>query len=403
VASGTFGRRNYLLAVQVAASLLLLAGAALLLRGASRAMVTDPGFDAPHLLGVIAWSNLSTTAPTAANQVRRAREIDARLRTVPGVVAVSGADRVPFSGHSISPFITDENRWVNGCVTMNVDRDYFATLGLRLVSGRTFTADETASAAPVVILTQSAARHLWPGRDPLGRSLHSPQRGPAGEPGTPYTVIGVIQDARFTLLSQVDDVDLFFPQAATAGWMVRTRGVPEAVIPSLYAALREVDPQLESQSAVWTMEKGPMRVQRIQAEVPANIASLLGGIALALAAVGITGVVSYGVARRTREFGIRLALGAQKRDVVALVLRQTLRPVAWGAAVGLSGAVAASVLLARLVLSAEMPDFTYGAGAFPVATFAGALGVLLAVIALAAWLPARRAAKVDPVVALRAE
>jgi len=402
-ASGISGRRNYLLAVQVAASLLLLAGAGLLLRGASRALTTDPGFDAPHLLAVVAWSNLQTAAPNAADQARRAREIDARLRSVPGVVSVSGADRVPFSGHSISTFVTDENRWVNGCVTMHVDRDYFSTLGLRLVSGRPFTAAETAQAAPVVIITQSAARHLWPGKDPLGRSLHSPQRGPAGEPGTSYTVIGVAQDARFTLLSRVDDVDLFFPQAATAGWMVRTRGAPEAVVPSIYAALKEIDPLLESQSAVWTMEAGPMRVQWLMAEAPANIASLLGGIALALAAVGIFGVVSYGVARRTREFGIRLALGAQKRDVIALVLRQTLRPVAWGVAFGLAGAVAVSVLLTRLVLNAEMPDLTYGAGAFPVATFAGALGVLLAVIALAAWLPARRAAKVDPVVALRAE
>ena len=174
------------------------------------------------------------------------------------------------------------------------------------------------------------------------------------------------------------------------------------MVPSIFAALHEIDPSLESLS-VGTMEAGPIRVQWLMAEAPANIASPLGGLALALAAVGIFGVVSFGVARRTREFGIRLALGAQKRDLIALVLRQTLRPVAWGAAFGLAGAVAVSVLLARLVLNAEMPDFTYGAGAFPVATFAGALGVLLGVIALAAWLPARRAAKVDPVVALRAE
>jgi hypothetical protein len=240
-------------------------------------------------------------------------------------------------------------------------------------------------------------------RLPLGRSLRSPQRGPNGTPGPSFTIIGMVQDARLTLLSRIDAVDLFFPRAATAAWLVRTSGVPQALIPSIYTALREIDPLLGSQSAIWTMEAGPMRVQQLTAQVPATIASLLGGIALALAAVGIFGVVSYGVARRTREFGIHLALGAQKRDVTAMVLRQTLRPVAWGVGFGLAGAVAISVLLTRLVLNAEMPDLTYGAGAFPVAPVASALGILLGVIALAAWLPARKAATVDPVVALRAE
>jgi len=146
-----------------------------------------------------------------------------------------------------------------------------------------------------------------------------------------------------------------------------------------------------------------MRVQRLFAKVPADFALLLGGLALALAAIGIYGMVSFLVVRRTREIGVRLALGARPADVVALVLRQNLPAVVWGAGFGLLGAIAVSVLLARLVLSAEMPDFTYGAGAFPVVPYAGALSVLLLVLALAAWLPARRAAKVDPMVALRAE
>jgi len=154
---------------------------------------------------------------------------------------------------------------------------------------------------------------------------------------------------------------------------------------------------------ILTMEQGPMRFQKLWASAPAVFASLVGGIALVLAAVGIYGVVSFLVARRTREIGIHLALGAQKRDVVALVLRQTLRPVVWGAGIGLAGAVGLSVLITRLVLNPEIPDLTYGAGVFPSATLVGVLALLLGVILLAAFIPARRAAKVDPMVALRSE
>ncbi len=405
-APGTIGAkagRNRLLAVQVAASLLLLAGTGLLLSSARRSLITEPGFDSRHLLTVIAWSNLDNAVSSAPNQIQRAREIEERLRRVPGVVAVASADRAPFSGHTSTAYVTDDGKWANGCITMNVTQDYFSTLGLRLAAGRTFTETETTEAAKVVIVSESAARHLWPGKNPLGRRLETvhPDRG--GTPALRYTVVGVVQDARLTSLSEVDDIDLFFPRPATAVWLVRTQGKPEVLIHPIFAELGTLDPKLPSQTAVWTLEEGSMRVQRLFAKVPADIALALGGIALALVAVGIYGVVSFLVARRTHEIGVRLALGARPGDVVGLVLRENLRAVAWGAGAGLAGAIGVSVLLTRLVLNAEMPDITYGAGAFPVGPYASALGVLLAVLTVAAWLPARRAAKVDPMVALRAE
>ena len=404
VTLGPLSRRNLLLTVQIAACLVLLAGAGLLFRGAAQAVATDPGFDAKHVF--VVTSNLRAIAPTPAQQTARQREITARLRALPGVAAVAGSDRTPFFGHSISTLRTDDGRFVQGCVHLHVDAEYFDALGLHFVSGRAFTVAEAESQARIAVITESAARHLWPGKEPLGRQLALPTGRRDGSGGLQFTIVGVIKDARLTLLSKVDDVDVFFPRAPGDQelWLVRTVGAPGAEIPSVFAALRALDSTLPSQTTILTMEGGPMKFQRIMAEAPATFASLLGVIALVLASVGIYGVVSFMVARRTREVGIRLALGATKREVILLILRQTLRPAAWGAVAGFFGALALSVLITRLVLlNPEMPDLTFGAGASPSATVAGVAGLLATVLLAAAYIPARRAAKVDPMVALRCE
>ncbi|HVS53669.1 MAG TPA: ADOP family duplicated permease [Opitutaceae bacterium] len=403
IAGGGRSRRNILLTVQVGACLLLLTGAGLLFRGAAHAVATNPGFDAKHV--VVATANLRQIASSPEQQVVKMREITARLRTVPGIVSVAGADRSPFFGHSITSLRTDEERFVPGCVLVRADPEYFDTLGLRFVAGRPFTTREAESGAPVVVITESAARHLWPGQEALGRRLAQPKRSRDETAGQQFTVIGIVKDARFTLLSKVDEVDVFFPRtpAEQELWLIRTSGAPEAALQSIFAALRAIDPLLPSQTTVLTMEGGPMRVQRLMAEAPATFATLLGIVALVLASIGIFGVVSFFVARRTREIGIRFALGAQKSEVIGLVLWQTLRPALWGVGFGFAGALALCVLLTRLVLDPELPDLTYGAGAVPSATLAEVLAMLLAVIFIAALIPARRAAKVDPMVALRAE
>src|SRR6185503_10236161 len=221
---------------------------------------------------------------------QRAREIEERLRRVPGVVGVASADRAPFTGHSITAFVTDDGKWMNGCVTMNVTQDYFSTLGMSMVAGRTFTQTETTDAANVVIVSESAARHLWPGKNPLGRGLETAHNERDSAPGIRYTVVGVVQDARLTNLSEVDDIDLFFPRAASAMWLVRTQGKPAVLVHPILAELGLLDPKLPSQTAIWTLEDGSMRVQRLFAEVPADFALVLAGIALSLAAVGIYGV-----------------------------------------------------------------------------------------------------------------
>jgi predicted permease len=401
--AGRSGRqRNLLLTTQIAACLLLLAGAGLLFRGAMHALTTDPGFDAKHLF--LLRIDPATTSPNAAAHLALLREARARLAALPEVDAITWTERAPYLGHSMSPFETDDGRWVKGCVLNRGDAAYFETLHLPLIAGRGFTAQEVETSAPVVVISQSAARQLWPGQDPLGRRIFYPKRRTDGSRDSKI-VIGIAKDARLTLLSQVDAVDLFFPHPIAAGglFLIHTRSAPEAALASTFAALRRLDAALPSQSLLLTMEKGPMEFQRLWAAAPATFASLVGGIALVLSSVGIYGVVSFLVARRTREIGVHLALGAQRGDIIRLVLRQTLQPVIWGAVFGFAGAIGLSVLLTRLVLNPEIPDLTYGAGAFPSVTLAAVLGLLLAFILLAAFIPAHRATKVDPMVALRCD
>ncbi len=401
--AGGIGRqRNLLLTVQVAACLLLLAGAGLLFRGASHALTTDPGFDARHVF--LLRINPDTAAPNGAAHVALLREAASRISALPEVDAVTWAERAPYMGHSISPFVTDEDRWINGCVVNRGGVSYFETLGLSFAAGRGFTAQEVEARAPVVVISESAAHRLWPQKNPLGRRIFYPKRNRDGSRDA-FVVIGVVKDARLTLLSQTDAVDLFFPRPISASglFLVHTRTAPEAAFPSALAALRGLDATLPSQTLMMSMEQGPMQFQRLWAAAPAVFASLVGGLALVLAAVGIYGMVSFLVARRTREIGVHLALGAQGGDIICLVLRHTLRPVVWGAGVGLGCAIALSVLITKLVLNPEIPDLTYGAGAFPSATLVGVLGLLLSVILFAALIPARRATKVDPMIALRAE
>jgi len=186
-------------------------------------------------------------------------------------------------------------------------------------------------------------------------------------------------------------------------FLVRTRTAPEGVFRSAFAALSGVNSNLPSQAYMVGLEQGPVEIQKLMSEVPALVASTLGILALLLASVGVYGVVSYLVARRTREIGIRIALGAQSRDVIRMVLWQGLRPVGWGALIGLIGAVCLSGALAALVAMPDIPDLTDGAGVFHPVTFLAVLAVLTVVVAVASFIPVRRATRVEPAVALRNE
>jgi putative ABC transport system permease protein len=399
---GIWRQRYWLLTAQIALCLVLLTAGGLLVSGVRRSRRVDPGFDVGHVL--LLWLDPAAQPPTAAGRMALYDDLARRLALLPDVKAVAWSSYVPFVGHSLRTFSAADG--VRHTFAINqVSSDYLAAVGIPLVAGRTFSAREVEQGSPVVIISEAVARRYWPGADPVGKTL-ADYPWLAGPDSAPYTVIGVAKDVRGTYLSRVDEGYEYFPQPlaqARGMFVIGTRGRPEDAGHAVLTTLSGIDPLLPSQVRLMPLATGPLELQRLLAGLPGAVASTLALLGLLLASVGLFGLVSQVVARRVREIGIRMALGARQDQVVALVLRTTLRPVGWGVALGLCGAVAVSGLLAWLLVLPDMPDLTYGGGAFNPLVFAAVLGVLLGVVAVAAIIPARRATQVDPVQALRQE
>jgi predicted permease len=397
-------QRNLLLTAQVASCLILLAAAGLLFRGASRASKVSAGFDLKHL--VVVGMDTRTMAGSAPARIALQRKAVTAMQSLAEIKSVAWADRSPFLGTGSGPFRNEQGAAL-GCIFNGVSDEYFDTLGIPLLAGRTFSAQEIEQQPPIAVINESTARRLWPGQDPLGRKI---------APGTPwltsmaghesFTVVGVVKTVRSTFLSKEDEGYVYLPRRlhdTGALFLVRTKVMPDRSFQSLSKALAAVNMNLPLRTYIVGMEQGPVRIQELMAQAPAVAALTLGALAVILACLGIYGVVSHLVSRRTREIGIRIALGASRWDVIAMVSGQTFRPVAWGAALGLLGALGISGVLRALIVMPDAPDLTYGAGAFEPVTFLGALSILVAVALVAALVPMRRATLVEPAVALRDE
>ena len=395
-----WGKRGLLIAAQVAACLVLLAASGMLFRGVWRSSDVNPGFETRHLMMMAIDSRALGTTP--AGKIELLQHAVNRIEELPQVVSVAVTDRPPFLGHANSGFETESKTDVASLFARVSDR-YFETMGLQLVAGRTFTREEVDRDAPVAVISDVAARKAWPGQDPIGHKIANfdPRLGGHGS----ATVIGVVKGVRSTYLSKPDHGFVYLPQPLTGGpsFLIRTRELPETASRGIMKALGGVDANLPSRTILLEIEKGPMEIQRLMAEAPALAATILGTIALLLAAMGVFALVAQLVAQRTREIAIRVSLGASSGDVVRLVLAQTLRPVMLGAVLGLAGAGGVSALLRSMIVVPEMPDLTYGAGAFAPTIFAGALGTLLLVILLASVIPVRRATRIEPAEALRSD
>jgi putative ABC transport system permease protein len=391
--------RHALIVSEVAFALVLLTGAGLFLRGLQRFAQRDPGWRVDGLI----TAQLGFRGPNYAAPAQRLaffRAFEARLRALPGVVDVAVSSSQPIAGFNISgPLIAEgqpepEPGHYSEVFSEPVSLAYFRTLGVRLVSGRLFTADDTADNPPVIIVNERMARQFWPNESPVGKRVAFP-----GQPSRNWMlVVGVVNDIGFpgNLSESYTDLESFRPLAQQPiqgmNITVRTTAASEALIEPIRRVTAELIPMSPLNHVATARALVDQNLGR-----PELLATLLGAFAtlgLALSAIGIYGVTSYSVTQRTGEIGIRMALGAQARDVLRLVLQKGSLLILLGVAIGAFGAYGvAQVLLSTIpTLPARDPLTPIG------------LALTLTVVALAAcYLPARRASRLDPAVALRRE
>jgi putative ABC transport system permease protein len=386
------GLRNALMVSEVALAIVLLVGAGLLIRSFAKLLDVDPGYRAENLL-----TARLALPPRYRDNAQRAQfyeRILQRLAALPGVTAVGATSHLPLTGYNMGAQLLLEGRQPRegenppSAPVARVNPDYFRTMGISLRAGRLINDGDTQDAPSVVLLSETLARRLFPNEDPLGKRL--------SVAGLGATIIGVVSDLRYTGLDgEIEQgVYLSYRQLPRPGMALVLRGAvePSSFAPALRNAVREIDPELPVYD-VMTMN------ERLSNSVAARRFNLLllGGfaaLALALAGVGVYGVISYVVTQRTHEIGIRMALGAQSADVLRLFIKQGMAMVTLGVALGLLGAFALTRVMKSLLFDVSAND--------PL-TFA-CVALLLSLAALAAcYLPARRAARIDPLASLRRE
>ena len=390
--------RRLLVVAEVALALVLLVSAGLLLRSLQRLFAVAPGFNAPHLLTMQVQTSGRRFVQASAVHQFFDRALEA-VRAVPGVESAGFTSQLPLSGDfeqygvqfESSP--NDDPRQDRSALRYAVTPAYVETMRIPLVRGRTIEALDAADRPPVVLINESFAKRKIPGRDPIGQRVH------VGDTERPWsTIVGVVGDVKQTSLAlgQADAVYVPSPQAYFADnpmWLVvRARGDAAALAGSV-------------RNAIWSVDKDQpiVRMATMDALVAASAAErrfalivfeAFALVALALAAIGIYGVLSGSVHERTREIGVRSALGASRADIVALVMRQGMALAALGAIIGAIGAVAASRAIVTLL---------FGISRLDPQTYTATIALLAGVAAIACAVPAWRAARVDPSVTLRSE
>jgi predicted permease len=395
---GRLWLRHAFVVMQIAGSLVVIVSAGLFVRALARAGSSDPGFE-PR--GVeLASVDLTMGGYTGAARPAFARALVERVRRDPAVQAASLSRVVPggFEGISLGTLS------VPGGGTPDIDPvaigwnivepGYFATLRIPLAAGRDFTPDDRDGAPPVVIVGESLARRLWPGQDPVGRPvIHS------DGPDRTLTVVGVAREIKSTsLIDGMRETFVYLPLQQAPSHMttpltiVARSADGRRLADRLRTVVSELDRNLPIVSSSTLDESTSLGL--MPQRIAASLSGSLGLVALILAGIGVYGVTAYTVARRTREFGIRLALGATTGDIVAMVLRQGLWLVVIGGAVGLPIAAVVSQVLAI---------FLYGVPPLDPVTFMAAVALFGATGLVACYGPARRATRVDPLAALRHE
>jgi predicted permease len=395
-APGPLRLRNVLVVAQIAMSLVLLVGAGLFLRSWQQMLAVDPGFGRAPTSIVGLWMPVTPSTPDDA--VQRTRNVLERLRALPGVEAAGLVFPLPLDfNRSFTEFTVDGHAPPPGRESFRaeratVDGAFFDAVGMAIVAGRTFNDSDRRDSQPVAIISQAMARRYWSDGDALGRIIRRP------DPAQPdLTVVGVVSDINVRSLGEAPLDVIYEPYTQGEGgpmfnFVVRAAADPARLSPALVAAARQIDPDLQVVLST-TMAKH-LAMSRLPSQMGAFMLSAFAAMAMALAAIGVYGLVHYTVARRTREVGIRVALGADAAGVTRLLATDGLRLVLIGGAIG----VAASLLAARFIAT-----LLFGVATFePVALIAAPITLGVASW-LAAYLPARRASRADPLVALRTD
>ncbi|MBI3405520.1 MAG: ABC transporter permease [Acidobacteria bacterium] len=389
--------RNILVIAQVAVSLVLLVSAGLFLRSLQHVQTMELGFRSDHLLNLT--MDPGQLGYSEARGKTFYKELENRIAALPGVEAASLASSVPLGYNNMGDWIRSEGQVIEpgkrgpSAGYNVVSQNYFNTMKVVLQRGRTFTTEDAAETRLVAVINQHMAERLWPGQDALGRRFEL-----NSEPGKWREVIGVTANGKYQFILE-DPADFFYlsqeqKYQSLRTLQVRTSVSPESIGPTVQREIRALETELPVYDVI-TMEQSLNGGNGFfLMRMGAGFAGALGALGLILAVVGVYGVVSYSASQRTHEIGIRMALGAAKRDVLSLVIGGGLKLVSIGVVVG--------VLLAA-VLGQAMKSLLVGISSIDPVTF-GSVSLLLGLVALlACWIPARRATKVDPMVALRYE
>lgn len=393
--AGARRAQNVLVVAEVALSLVLLVMAGLMIRSFAKLTNIDPGMSTANVLSMRINRSPAKSNDGANNPIFFQQVID-RVKTLPGIESVSVVSHPPFSSTE-ELAITVESGVVQtqAIDTRTVSSDYFNTLQIPLVGGQVFSVDDGAQATPVVIVNQTMVNRYWPNQDPLGKRI---KLGNSDSKSPWFFVKGVVKDSAQLTLDRETRPEVYFALGQLA-WRyrrmnvaVRTSVDPKSTVPAIQAAIREVDKDQPVYQIQTIDELIGLTVDTRRFAL--TILSLFAVLALVLAVSGIYGVISYSVAQRTQEIGIRMALGARATDVLRLVLVQFMRLTVVGVILGLVAAYALTRLMTSLLFGVTATDIT---------TFI-LVPISLALVALVACLiPARRATRVDPLVALRYE
>jgi putative ABC transport system permease protein len=389
--------RNAFVVTQVALALVLLVGAGLLVKSLQRLQSVDPGFNPDNLL-TVRVSLPSGKYDTDQKLIDFFQQAMTQIKALPGVQSVGEINVAPFTGlyNGTSLQIVGEPEVpVAQALKTGVsvtDANYFQTMGIPVTRGRVYSQQETVEMRHVVVVNEAFVQRNLGGGDPIGKRVSIAMK----EPEVPTEIIGVVANNKHLALDQTVEPMAFWPHAELAysgmTMVVRTNGDPASLAPSVRGVIRSLDPQ-QPIGEISTMES-LLSVSVARQRFSASLLTVFSILALVMAAVGIYGVMSYTVSQRTHEIGVRMALGAQRSDVLKLVLKTGIVLGVIGVVVGLAASFALTRLIATLLFEVTATDMT---------TFALVAVVLFVITLVACYVPARRATRVDPLKALRYE